>query len=189
MGGGPGHFAGRGHTRRRGHGEGAGRGLRRPAAAAARPRPAKSAGQARRPVRRGENHGPGRTLAHRAAALRAAGRHLRLRPEEEQVTYALIRASRLDLDAFPRDTGTHPDLIRRLVALGLIDARQDPAGELWFAPGQAAALARVKRLRAGLALNYAAVGLVVELLDRIRVLEAAQRTNQAAQRSNRRPGA
>jgi len=105
------------------------------------------------------------------------------------VTYALIRASRLDLDDFARATGTHPDLIRRLVALGLIDAGQDVAGELWFAPGQAAALARVKRLRAGLALNYAAVGLVVELLDRIRVLEAAQRSSQAAQRSNRRPGA
>lgn len=105
------------------------------------------------------------------------------------MTYALIRTSRLDLDNFARATGTHPDLIRRLVALGLIDAGLDPAGELWFAPAQAAALARVERLRAGLALNYAAVGLVVELLDRIRVLEEAQRTNRAAQRGNRRPGA
>ena len=105
------------------------------------------------------------------------------------MTYALIRASRLDLDDFARATGTHPDLIRRFVALGLIDAGPDPAGELWFAPGQAAALARVKRLRAGLALNYAAVGLVVELLDRIRFLEESQRSSQTAQRSNRRPGA
>ena len=107
------------------------------------------------------------------------------------MTYPLIRASRLDLDAFGRATSTHPELIRRLVALGLIDARQDPAGELWFSPGQAAALARVQRLRAGFALNYAAVGLVIELLDRIRLLEAAQRGTPAAgrgipaQRSNR----
>ena len=105
------------------------------------------------------------------------------------MTHPLTRASRLDLDAFARATSTHPDLIRKLVTLGLLDARQTPAGQLWFAPGQAAALARIKRLQAGFALNYAALGLVVDLLDRIRALEAAQRTNQAAQRSNRRPGA
>jgi len=40
----------------------------------------------------------------------------------------------------------------------------------------------VQRLRAGFALNYAAVGLVTDLLDRIAVLEAALR---AAQRRGR----
>ena len=83
------------------------------------------------------------------------------------MTHPLTRASRLDLDAFARATSTHPDLIRKLVTLGLLDARQTPAGQLWFAPGQAAALARIKRLQAGFALNYAALGLVVDLLDRI----------------------
>jgi len=97
------------------------------------------------------------------------------------VSYALIRTTRLDLRAFARATGTHPDLIRRLVALGIIDARQGPSGELWFPPSQLSALARVQRLRAGFALNYAAVGLVTDLLDRIAVLEAALR-------SSRRPG-
>jgi hypothetical protein len=33
----------------------------------------------------------------------------------------------------------------------------------------------LQRLRAGLALNYAALGVVVDLLDRIAVLEAALR--------------
>jgi chaperone modulatory protein CbpM len=91
------------------------------------------------------------------------------------VSYALIRARRLDLDAFAAASGTHPELIRRLVALGVLDATQDRAGNLWFAPGQLAALARIQRLRAGFALNYAAVGLVTDLLDRIAVLEAALR--------------
>jgi chaperone modulatory protein CbpM len=91
------------------------------------------------------------------------------------VSYALVRPARLDLDAFAAATGTHPDLIRRLVTLGLIEAHRDGAGGLWFAPGQAAALARVQRLRAGLALNYAAVGLVTDLLERIAVLETALR--------------
>jgi len=41
----------------------------------------------------------------------------------------------------------------------------------------------VQRLRAGFALNYAAIGLVTDLLDRIAVLEAALRAQAA-----RRPG-
>jgi chaperone modulatory protein CbpM len=100
------------------------------------------------------------------------------------VSYALIRVTRdgrLDLGAFARESGTHPELIRRLVALGLLEARRDPAGELWFSRAQLAALGRVQRLRAGLALNYAAVGLVTELLDRIATLEAALRSVRVGQ--------
>ena len=41
-----------------------------------------------------------------------------------------------------------------------------------------AAVARVQRLRAGFALNYAAIGLVTDLLDRIAALEAALRGAQ-----------
>ena len=85
----------------------------------------------------------------------------------------LVRSARLNLEAFARATGTHPDLIRRLVALGLLEADRDAAGDLWFAPSQVAAMGRVQRLRAGFGLNYAAVGLVTDLLDRITVLETA----------------
>ncbi len=93
------------------------------------------------------------------------------------VTYALARPARLDLESFARVTGTHPDLVRRLVTLGLLDAETDAAGRLWFAPSQRAAMARVQRLRAGFGLNYAAIGLVSDLLDRIAVLEAAARSH------------
>jgi chaperone modulatory protein CbpM len=91
------------------------------------------------------------------------------------VTYALIRAARLDLDEFAAAAGVHPDLIRKFVALGILDATRDPAGRLWFAPGQVAAVARIRRLHAGFALNYAAIGLVTDLLDQIAVLQAALR--------------
>ncbi len=92
------------------------------------------------------------------------------------MTAALARPARLGLESFAHATGLHPDLVRRLVALGLLDATPGPSGELWFAPGQLAAAARIQRLRAAFSLNYAALGLVVELLDRIAVLEAASRT-------------
>jgi len=89
------------------------------------------------------------------------------------MSYALIRADGLDLRAFAAAAGLHPELVRRLVALGVLDASCDCSGDLWFAPGQLAVVARIQRLRAGLGLNYASIGLVLDLLDRIAALEAA----------------
>jgi chaperone modulatory protein CbpM len=91
------------------------------------------------------------------------------------MTYALVRADGLDLRAFAAAAGLHPELVRRLVALGILDASCDASGDLWFAPGQLAVVARIQRLRAGLGLNYASIGLVLDLLDRITALEAALR--------------
>jgi chaperone modulatory protein CbpM len=91
------------------------------------------------------------------------------------VSYAMVRAARLDLNEFAAAAGVHPDLIRRFVALGILDPVRDPAGRLWFAPGQVAAVARIQRLRAGFALNYAAIGLVTDLLDQVAALQAAPR--------------
>jgi hypothetical protein len=88
---------------------------------------------------------------------------------------AVTRIARLDLASFTARSGLHPDLVRRLVTLGLLEAERDAAGELSFAPGQLAAAARLQRLRAGFSLNYAALGLVVDLLDRIAVLESTLR--------------
>ena len=96
-------------------------------------------------------------------------------------SYALTLPVRLDLESFARATQTHPELIVRLVTLGVLDAQSDPGGRLWFAPGQVAAMARIKRLRAGLSVNYATVGLVCDLLDRVAALEATAR-------ASRRPG-
>jgi hypothetical protein len=91
------------------------------------------------------------------------------------MSFALSRPYRLDLESFARLTGLHPDLVLRFVALGLLDATRDPTGRLWFSPTQVSAVARLLRLRAGFSLNYAALGLVVDLLDRIARLEAAGR--------------
>jgi chaperone modulatory protein CbpM len=91
------------------------------------------------------------------------------------VTAALTRPRRLDLESFSHAAGLHPDLVRRFVALGLLDATTDGRGGLWFSPSQLAAAARLQRLRAGFSLNYAALGLVVALLDRVAELEAALR--------------
>jgi hypothetical protein len=87
-----------------------------------------------------------------------------------------VRPARLDLESFARATGTHPELVTRLVALGLLDAERDAGGRLCFPPRQVAVMARIERLRAGFALNYAALGLVLDLLDRLEAAEASLRS-------------
>lgn len=91
------------------------------------------------------------------------------------VRYELVPAPGLSLDAVARHSGLHPDTIRRFVALGLVDAERDAAGHLVFDPTAPAVLARIQQLRSGLCLDYASIGLVLDLLDRISLLEAALR--------------
>jgi chaperone modulatory protein CbpM len=91
------------------------------------------------------------------------------------IAYPMTRPSRLSLEGFARQAGLHPQLVQQFVALGLVEADRDAAGRLWFRPAALVTVARVQRLRAGLSLNYAAIGLVLDLLDRIDELEAASR--------------
>lgn len=91
------------------------------------------------------------------------------------MSFALARPVRLNLDSFALAAGLHPDLVYRLVTVGVLNARRDAAGALWFDPDQLAAVGRIQRLRAVFALNYTALGIVIDLLDRIEALEAALR--------------
>jgi chaperone modulatory protein CbpM len=91
------------------------------------------------------------------------------------IAYPMTRPSRLSLDRFARQAGLHPHLVQKFVALGLLDAERDATGALWFRPAALVTVARVQRLRAGLSLNYAAIGLVLDLLDRIDELEEVTR--------------
>ena len=85
------------------------------------------------------------------------------------------RHGRLDLESFARTAGTHPELVTRLVALGLLQPDRDPAGALWFTPAELVRLGRIQRLRTAFSVNYAALGLVLDLLDRVAELETALR--------------
>jgi hypothetical protein len=105
----------------------------------------------------------------------------------------------LDLQSFAAAAGLHPDFVVRLVNLGLLEASpgaapgpgavpppgpgQGATDELWFSPAQLAVAARIQRLRSGLALNYAALGLVIDLLDRVTELEGALRKLQRGGRT------
>jgi len=89
--------------------------------------------------------------------------------------YALAMPARLSLDTLARRAGMHPVLVRRLAVLGLLDATWDAHGDPWFAPAALQRIARVQRLHTDLAVNYAAIGLVMDLLDRVDELQTALR--------------
>jgi hypothetical protein len=109
------------------------------------------------------------------------------------MTYAVVRRvarerRQVDLDAFAAAGGVHPELVGRLVALGLLEAERDDQGRLWLAREQLDTLARIRRLRAGLPLDYAAVGVVLMLLDRIAGLESDLRTQRIPDTRRRNKG-
>jgi len=81
------------------------------------------------------------------------------------------RTQLLRLDVFSERCGLHPDLIRRFVVLGLVEPEIRRNDTLWFAPAQVRRVERMLRLRGDLGLNYNALGLVIELLERIEELE------------------
>jgi chaperone modulatory protein CbpM len=89
--------------------------------------------------------------------------------------WPLARPYRLSLDSYARITGVHPELIRRLVKLGLLDLTRDAEGNLWFDPAQVREMATIQRLHLRLNLTYSSLGLVMDLLDRISDLERSPR--------------
>lgn len=74
------------------------------------------------------------------------------------------------LEALAREAGLHPELVRRLVALGALEVGGTGAAPR-FPRDAAARLARIVRLRRDLGVNYAGAVLACDLLVRIEALE------------------
>ncbi|WP_454118963.1 chaperone modulator CbpM [Microbacterium lacticum] len=85
--------------------------------------------------------------------------------------YLPVRVVRADLSTTALAAGVHPDTLRRFVELGLVDVHIDKAGRLWFARSAPARIRTIIRLHSDLAVNYAGIALVLDLLERIDDLE------------------
>lgn len=69
--------------------------------------------------------------------------------------------------------GLHPELIERFIRLGLIDFMDRTSeGELLFESGVIPLIRRILRLRNELGVNYAGIGVILELMTRVEALEA-----------------
>lgn len=97
----------------------------------------------------------------------------------------VTRVERIEFEAFARVCDIHPELLARLVDLGVIEVETDDEGALWMQRRQVAVLARVRRLRSGLGLSYSAIAVVGDLIDRVDELETALRWYEANSPRNR----
>jgi chaperone modulatory protein CbpM len=75
------------------------------------------------------------------------------------------------LEVLAREAGLHPELVRRLIALGALEPLGGTTRAPLFPRDAAARLARITRLRRDLGLNYAGAMLACDLLARIEALE------------------
>jgi hypothetical protein len=80
------------------------------------------------------------------------------------------REGLLTLRETARQARVHPDLLERMVDLGLIEPEQR-SPEILFVPEVVGDICRALRLRNELGINWAGVGLVMDLLERINQLE------------------
>jgi hypothetical protein len=98
-------------------------------------------------------------------------------PATARRTLTLVRTGgpprgSVELEVLAREAGMHPELVNRLVRLGLLEP-VTPSGATPLFPRDAARLlARAARLRQDLGLNYAGAVLACQLLTRIEALEA-----------------
>jgi hypothetical protein len=84
-------------------------------------------------------------------------------------------AGPVELDALAHEAGLHPEVVRRLIRLGLIEPSGGSVSAPLFPRDAPAQLARAARLRRDLGLSYAGAVLACELLARIEALEARLR--------------
>ena len=87
----------------------------------------------------------------------------------------------IQLDVFARRCGLHPDMVAGWSRSASSPAGRMPAAFSFSSRLRWLTVARIQRLRTGLGLNYAAIGLVLDLLDRIEELESASRRRSTSQ--------
>ncbi|MCW2953510.1 MAG: hypothetical protein JWQ48_2680 [Conexibacter sp.] len=103
------------------------------------------------------------------------------RPRPAAVTTLVVRlrppsgAAGVALDSLAHDAGLHPELVRRLIALGALGPTAGTRADPRYPRDAASRLARVVRLRRELGLSWNGALLASELLARIEQLEARLR--------------
>jgi chaperone modulatory protein CbpM len=81
------------------------------------------------------------------------------------------RSQQLSLESLASAADLQSDLIRRLIAYGVVEPIDTGAGGPWFDPGAVRRLRMVRRLRDDLGINLAGIAVAVDLVERIETLE------------------
>jgi hypothetical protein len=83
----------------------------------------------------------------------------------------VVASEPIAIETLAREAGLHPELVRRLIGLGLVEPGGGTSAAPLFRHEDAERLGRAVRLRRDLGLNYAGAVLACELIARIDELE------------------
>jgi DNA-binding transcriptional MerR regulator len=78
------------------------------------------------------------------------------------------RRDLLRLEDVAAQADVHPQIVRRLIDLGLIEPADTPSTEILFEPEAVHRLRVIQRLRCDLGINLQGIGVILELLDRLK---------------------
>jgi len=88
-----------------------------------------------------------------------------------QIVLHRVERESVTLDALAAHCGLHPALIERFVEYGLLEPLERAGAEMCFDPACVARLRLIERLRGDLGANLAGVAVILDLLDRLAVLQ------------------
>jgi DNA-binding transcriptional MerR regulator len=99
----------------------------------------------------------------------------------EQRREPLFGVARVTIEELSSCCEIHPELVARFVTLGLLDPLgRNAAGDMLFDAGAILLVRKILRLRHDLGVNYAGIGLVLDLMTRIDELEGRVRELERA---------
>jgi DNA-binding transcriptional MerR regulator len=79
------------------------------------------------------------------------------------------------LETLAEHAGMHPAMVRRSVDYGLVQPSAREDATLFFEPSILPRLLKIRRLHESLGINFAGIAVILDLLDRIGVLQRQHR--------------
>ena len=96
-----------------------------------------------------------------------------MRSRKYELVVLHSRRDLLPLNEAAFNAGVHPDIVRRFIEFGLIEPAGGSAAGILLDPKAVLRISVIQRLRRDLGVNLAGVGVILELLDRLRKLGGA----------------
>lgn len=88
-----------------------------------------------------------------------------------QLALRHVERERLTIDVLAARCGLHPALLERFVEYGLLEPLARAGTEMWFDLASITRLRLIERLRHDLGANLAGVAVILDLLDRMALLQ------------------
>jgi len=94
-----------------------------------------------------------------------------MRATKYQLVVLQPRRDLLGLEDVASRAGVHPEIVRRFIDLGLIEPADAPSSGIMFEPEAVQRIRVIQRLRCDLGINLQGIGVILDLLDRLRATQ------------------